>query len=101
MSVNPTITQDDGIARDERGLSIVEYVIVLTLIAAASVGTWQLLGSSVKAKLGDAYVTIRDMNGNGQSNDQNQSNSQPQSQTSKSNGSAMPTQAKAAGKVDD
>ncbi len=106
MSANPTITEDNGIVRDERGLSAVEYVIVLVLIAAASVGIWQLLGNTVKSKLNDAYVTIREMNGNGQtsqsqSNGLGQSNSRPQPQASKSNAPATPTPGRAAGKVDD
>jgi Flp pilus assembly pilin Flp len=36
---------------DDRGLSTVEYVIILVLIAAAAVGTWSLLGESLRGKL--------------------------------------------------
>jgi len=36
---------------DERGLSTVEYVIILVLIAAAAVGLWQNFGGNVKSKL--------------------------------------------------
>ena len=37
--------------RDERGLSAVEYVILLVLVAAAAVGVWQLFGQSVRCAL--------------------------------------------------
>ncbi len=46
------------LAQDERGLTTVEYVIVLVLIAAASVGTWNVLGGNIKKKLGDAQGEI-------------------------------------------
>ncbi|HTM44300.1 MAG TPA: hypothetical protein VL137_05060 [Polyangiaceae bacterium] len=36
---------------DDRGLSTVEYVIVLVLIAAVAMGTWQKFGSMVKGKI--------------------------------------------------
>jgi hypothetical protein len=34
--------------RDQRGLSTVEYVILLVLVAALSVGAWRLFGESVR-----------------------------------------------------
>ena len=48
------------IARDEAGLATVEYVIVLVLIAAVGVTTWQKFGSSVERWLGRAHNEIRD-----------------------------------------
>jgi Flp pilus assembly pilin Flp len=47
-----------GIVRDERGLSTVEYTIILALIAAFSVGTWQTFGSKVKDYIGTSSDTI-------------------------------------------
>jgi Flp pilus assembly pilin Flp len=38
--------------RDARGLSTVEYVIILVLIAAVSVATWGAFGNRVKTWLG-------------------------------------------------
>ena len=38
-------------ARDERGLSAVEYVILLVLVAAIALGAWQLFGQSVRCAL--------------------------------------------------
>jgi Flp pilus assembly pilin Flp len=37
--------------RDERGLTTVEYAIVLCLIAAVAVGLWQQLGTMVYDEL--------------------------------------------------
>ncbi len=43
-----------NLVTDERGLSTVEYVIILVLIAAAAVGVWTTLGSTIRSKVGDA-----------------------------------------------
>jgi Flp pilus assembly pilin Flp len=45
---------------DERGLTTVEYVIVLCLIAALSVGLWGDLGDNITSHLKGA---IDDLNG--------------------------------------
>jgi Flp pilus assembly pilin Flp len=44
--------------RDERGLTTVEYAIVLCLIAALAVGTWQLFGTRVNDSLTKASNKI-------------------------------------------
>jgi Flp pilus assembly pilin Flp len=43
---------------DERGLSTIEYVIILVLVAAIAIGTWSAFGQSVKCALGIANDTI-------------------------------------------
>lgn len=43
----------DAIVKDERGLSTVEYVVLLVLIVAASVGLWVSFGGALTAKLGN------------------------------------------------
>jgi Flp pilus assembly pilin Flp len=40
-----------SLARDQRGLSTVEYTVLLVLIVACTVGLWQKFGQSVVAKL--------------------------------------------------
>lgn len=45
---------------DQRGLTTVEYAIVLCLIAAASVSLWNKLGSNLHEKLGEANTAIDD-----------------------------------------
>ncbi len=39
---------------DERGLSTVEYVILLCLIGVASLGIWSSVGSDIKTRLSAA-----------------------------------------------
>jgi len=48
------------LVRDERGLSTVEYVIILVLIAAAAVGVWSTLGATIKGKISGANTEIGD-----------------------------------------
>lgn len=43
-----------GLQSDVRGLSTVEYTVLLVLIVAGSVGLWQGFGSKVSAKLKDS-----------------------------------------------
>ena len=43
---------------DDRGLSTVEYVIILVLIAAAAVGTWSTFGSTITKKINDSNEEI-------------------------------------------
>ena len=43
---------------DERGLTTVEYVIVLCLIAAISVGLWQDLGENIHNYLNGAVQDL-------------------------------------------
>jgi Flp pilus assembly pilin Flp len=58
-----------SLVRDEAGLSTVEYVIILVLIAAIAIGTWQTFGTRVKDGLTsasdnfDSNVTKADMGG--------------------------------------
>ena len=44
--------------RDERGLTTVEYVIVLALIAVVAVGTWQKFGAAVEGYLSESAKDI-------------------------------------------
>jgi Flp pilus assembly pilin Flp len=53
--------RDFSLLRDSRGLSTVEYVIILVLIAAAAVGAWSLLGQSVRGKAKSAIGEMRGM----------------------------------------
>lgn len=49
--------------QDERGLSTVEYVIILVLIAAAALVSWQLFGATIMAKIHASDVAISTMQG--------------------------------------
>ncbi len=39
--------QGSSIVRDQAGLSTVEYVIILVLVAAIAIGTWKTFGKTV------------------------------------------------------
>lgn len=52
------IARQTSLVKDERGLSTVEYVIILVLIASAAVATWSALGTTIKTKLTGANTEI-------------------------------------------
>ncbi len=90
-------------ARDERGLSTVEYVIILVLIAASSIGAWQVLGGAIKSKLSASETTIRTMDGTSDGNSvqsPNANQGQTASNPTPASQAATPTK-QAAGKVKD
>jgi Flp pilus assembly pilin Flp len=51
-------TTQTALVRDDRGLSTVEYVIILVLIAAAAVGTWTTFGTTIRTKIDDSQKAI-------------------------------------------
>jgi Flp pilus assembly pilin Flp len=44
--------------RDERGITTVEYVVILVLIAIGSIGVWKAFGGSISGKAGEAGTRI-------------------------------------------
>ena len=46
------------LAKDQRGGALVEYVILVALVAAVAVGAWQTFGKSVKDHIDDSTNTI-------------------------------------------
>jgi Flp pilus assembly pilin Flp len=52
------IVRQSSLITDDRGLSTVEYVIILVLIAAAAVGTWTKFGATITGKINDSNATI-------------------------------------------
>ena len=53
------------LADDQRGGSLVEYVIVVALVAAVGVGAWQEFGSDIKKYTEDSHKKIGDKVGMG------------------------------------
>ncbi|HXK18480.1 MAG TPA: Flp family type IVb pilin [Polyangiaceae bacterium] len=41
----------DSLLGDERGLTTVEYVIILVLIAVMAIGVWKTFGNSIKTQV--------------------------------------------------
>ncbi len=51
-----------SMACDDRGLSTVEYVVILVLIAVAAIGTWKAFGKTIMDKVnaqGDAIQQMK------------------------------------------
>lgn len=46
--------------KDTRGLTTVEYVILLGLIAVVAVGVWQTLGTNIRDYVGKSTSNIHD-----------------------------------------
>ena len=46
------------LSRDERGLSTVEYIIILMLIAVAGIGLWEAFGGAVFDKIENATGAV-------------------------------------------
>jgi Flp pilus assembly pilin Flp len=46
---------------DDRGLSTVEYVIILVLIAVACIGVWQKFGATIQTKIQDSNDRLNDL----------------------------------------
>lgn len=82
---SPTLDQP-MLFTDERGLSTVEYVIILVLIAAAALASWQLLGTTIMSKIHASDTAIRTMKGleAGHATDESRNGDQPEGATSTS-----------------
>lgn len=52
----------DSILGDERGLTTVEYVIILVLLAVMAITVWRNFGSSIQAQVGNSQTAIDDLN---------------------------------------
>lgn len=50
----PSPAPSKGLLRDDRGLSTVEYVILLVLIAVAGITVWDSFGDTVMGKVRSA-----------------------------------------------
>jgi len=55
---DPLRTLGRRLLTDARGLTTVEYTIVLCLIAALSVGTWRIFGDDVKGYIEGSTTKI-------------------------------------------
>lgn len=49
------------IVKDERGLSTVEYVIILVLLAVMAIVTWRSFGDAIKGQVNSATNDINDL----------------------------------------
>jgi Flp pilus assembly pilin Flp len=51
-------SQPRSLLRDTRGLSTVEYVIILAIVAIGAIGVWQTFGEAVTAQVGNAATGL-------------------------------------------
>lgn len=60
---NETQTQASNLQRsllrDTRGLSTVEYVILMAIVVIGAIGTWNNIGTKFKGKLVDSNTDIQ------------------------------------------
>ncbi len=47
-----------GLVRDTKGLSTVEYLIILVVIAVAGISLWQKIGETVNKKAGESNTDL-------------------------------------------
>ena len=57
-NANRRVDTKRTLLRDTRGLTTVEYIIILCLIAVAGFALWQTFGQSVNAKVGTSTTRI-------------------------------------------
>ncbi len=50
-----------SLVNDERGLSTVEYLILLAVIVVGCVGVWNNIGTAIDEKLGEAQGEVEDI----------------------------------------
>lgn len=48
----------NALRADERGLSTVEYVIILVLVAVLGIGVWRSLGGTIRAQVSDSTTQL-------------------------------------------
>lgn len=60
-SNTPSTQRLRSLAADNRGLSAVEYVVLLAFIAVAGIGGWRIFGETIVRKIHETSVAVRDM----------------------------------------
>ena len=65
MDLKSTFPRLSRLLRDSRGLSTVEYVIILMLVAIVGIVTWQTFGETIAAKTGIAEQRLDELGGEG------------------------------------
>lgn len=66
LSLKTIIPQGTSFNQDERGLSTVEYLILLVLIAVAGISLWGAFGDAIEKNLSGATTAVEGLSGDGQ-----------------------------------
>ena len=61
--LHASIAPSVELARDERGASFIEYVIVAGLVAIAAIGAFNLFGTAIQTQIGNETTAINNMGG--------------------------------------
>ena len=61
LTKRSTPTRRRTFLRDARGLTTVEYIIILCLIAVVGFGVWQKFGAKVKEKVGGSTEQVDEL----------------------------------------
>ncbi len=61
--VQPKDRHGASLLRDTEGLTTVEYIIILCLIAVVGFAAWKKFGQTVKTRTGEADETLNTMSG--------------------------------------
>jgi Flp pilus assembly pilin Flp len=61
MKLARSVAGKSSIVRDERGLTTVEYVIILVLLAVTAISVWNTFGDSVKKQVGTSTTAIDEL----------------------------------------
>lgn len=100
-SNTPSTQRLRSLALDDRGLSAVEYVVLLAFIAVAGIGSWRIFGETIVRKIHETSAAVRDMDDEDEDDmdqgNRGQSNSGKPAQTQTPSGGS----AQAKGKLDD
>lgn len=56
---------DSSLLRDERGLTTVEYVIILVLLAVVAITVWNSFGEAIRGKVGTSTTAIEELGQDG------------------------------------
>lgn len=62
LSSSPRSSLARRFLRDERGLSSIEYVILMVMVVVGAVGVWKQIGSEFKTGLGSAHEDMVQIN---------------------------------------
>ena len=55
-------TQKQSLLKHDKGLSTVEYIIILVLIAVAGIGLWRTFGGTLSTKITNATTEVGGIN---------------------------------------
>jgi Flp pilus assembly pilin Flp len=62
QSSNASLAHKRSLFRDERGLSTVEYVILMAVVVIGAIGAWNSIGTKFKTALTNSQTELESLN---------------------------------------